>query len=107
PPVDGSRYRRPRGGAERAGALRRARLAAAGEPVRVRLLAGSRSDAGTPARNVVAEVKGREKPDEVVILGAHLDSWDLGRGALDNGCNAAFVIVVARHTAALPIAGTR
>jgi len=55
----------------------------------------------------VAEVKGREKPDEVVILGAHLDSWDLGRGALDNGCNAALVIDVARQAAGLAHEGIR
>ena len=42
--------------------------------------------------NVVAEVKGSENPDEFVILGAHLDSWELGTGALDNGCNAAMVV---------------
>jgi Zn-dependent M28 family amino/carboxypeptidase len=42
--------------------------------------------------NVVAELKGSELPNEVVILGAHLDSWELGTGALDNGCNAALVI---------------
>ncbi len=46
--------------------------------------------------NVVAEIRGYEKPDEVVILGAHLDSWELGTGALDNGCNAALVIEAAR-----------
>ncbi len=44
------------------------------------------------AENVVAEIKGSEKPDEFVILGAHLDSWDLGTGALDNGCNAALTV---------------
>jgi len=41
---------------------------------------------------VIGEIKGSEKPDEFVILGAHLDSWELGTGALDNGCNAALVI---------------
>jgi carboxypeptidase Q len=46
--------------------------------------------------NVIGEIRGREKPDEAVILGAHLDSWELGTGALDNGCNAAMVIEVAR-----------
>jgi carboxypeptidase Q len=46
--------------------------------------------------NVVGEIRGREKPDEVVILAAHLDSWELGAGALDNGCNAALVIEAAR-----------
>jgi carboxypeptidase Q len=47
-------------------------------------------------QNVVGEIRGYEKPDEVVILGAHLDSWELGTGALDNGCNAALVIEAAR-----------
>ena len=46
--------------------------------------------------NVIGEIRGREKPDEAVILGAHLDSWELGTGALDNGCNAALVIEAAR-----------
>ena len=44
------------------------------------------------AANVIAEIKGSEKPEEFVVLGAHLDSWELGTGALDNGCNAALVI---------------
>jgi carboxypeptidase Q len=46
--------------------------------------------------NVVGEIRGYEKPDEIVVLGAHLDSWELGTGALDNGCNAALVIEAAR-----------
>jgi carboxypeptidase Q len=46
--------------------------------------------------NVVGEIRGYEKPDEIVVLGAHLDSWELGTGALDNGCNAAMVIEAAR-----------
>ncbi len=48
------------------------------------------------AHNVVADIRGRERPDEMVILGAHLDSWDLGTGALDNGASSAMVIDVAR-----------
>jgi carboxypeptidase Q len=44
------------------------------------------------AANVIAEIRGSEKPEEFVILGAHLDSWELGTGALDNGCNAALVV---------------
>jgi carboxypeptidase Q len=47
-------------------------------------------------QNVVGEIRGYQKPDEIVILGAHLDSWELGTGALDNGCNAALVIEAAR-----------
>jgi carboxypeptidase Q len=56
------------------------------------------------AANVVAEIRGSEKPDEFVILGAHLDSWDLGTGALDNGCNAALVVDTLR---AIKASGTR
>jgi len=53
---------------------------------------------GGPIRqeNVIGEIQGRERSDEVVILAAHLDSWELGTGALDNGCNAALVIAAAR-----------
>jgi len=47
-------------------------------------------------QNVVGEIRGYEKPDEAVILGGHLDSWELGTGALDNGCNAALVVEAAR-----------
>ncbi len=47
--------------------------------------------------NIIAEIKGTEKKEEIIILGAHLDSWDLGKGALDNGSNAVLVIEAARQ----------
>jgi len=47
-------------------------------------------------QNLVAQIRGKEKPEEVVVIGAHLDSWALGTGAEDNGVNAALVIDVAR-----------
>jgi carboxypeptidase Q len=46
--------------------------------------------------NTVAEIQGSEKPDEVVIIGAHLDSWDLGTGATDNGTGSMAVLAAAR-----------
>src|SRR3989441_5945360 len=46
--------------------------------------------------NTVAEIPGSEKPDEVVIIGGHLDSWDLGTGATDNGTGSAAVLEAAR-----------
>src|SRR2546429_5184625 len=46
--------------------------------------------------NTVAEIRGSEKPDEVVILGAHLDSWDLGTGSTDNGTGSMAVLEAAR-----------
>jgi Zn-dependent M28 family amino/carboxypeptidase len=46
--------------------------------------------------NTVAEIRGSEKPDEVVIIGGHLDSWDLGTGATDNGTGSMAVLAAAR-----------
>jgi Zn-dependent M28 family amino/carboxypeptidase len=48
------------------------------------------------AYNVVGELRGTEKPDEVVIVGAHLDSWDLGTGATDNATGSAIALEVLR-----------
>ena len=77
--------------------LRLARTVAA-YPGKVRLRLDMPNKIGGPMEqeNVVGEIRGYEKPDEAVILGAHLDSWELGTGALDNGCNAALVIEAAR-----------
>ena len=58
-----------------------------GEPVVVTLEMGARTLPDAPSRNVVAELRGREKPDEVVVLGGHIDS--LGRGAGRDGRRAA------------------
>ena len=77
-------------------ALRLEHFLAAGQSVRVRLEIPNRIGGPVEQENVVAEIRGREKPDEWVLLGAHLDSWELGTGALDNGCNAAMVIEAAR-----------
>jgi hypothetical protein len=49
--------------------------------------------------NTVGEIRGSEKPDEVVILGAHLDSWDLGQGVTDNGTGSMVVLEAARAIA--------
>src|SRR5271167_1741241 len=46
--------------------------------------------------NTIGEIKGSEKPNECVIIGAHLDSWDLGTGATDNGTGSAVVMEAAR-----------
>ena len=56
----------------------------------------------TEDNNVVAEIRGRERPDEWIIIGAHLDSWDFGTGAQDNGTGCAMVLEAARAIAALP-----
>jgi carboxypeptidase Q len=69
-----------------------ARLLASGHPVWADLSIPNQLGGPIKTANVIAEIKGGEKPDEFVILGAHLDSWELGTGALDNGCNAALVV---------------
>ena len=69
-----------------------ARLLAAGRPVWTDLSIPNKLGGAIKSANVVGEIRGSEKPDEFVIVGAHLDSWELGTGALDNGCNAAMVI---------------
>jgi carboxypeptidase Q len=71
-------------------------IAAYPRKVRVRLTMPNKIGGPVEQLNVIGEIRGREKPDESVILGAHLDSWELGTGALDNGCNAALVIEAAR-----------
>jgi len=68
------------------------RLVTSGHPAWADLSIPNKVGGPIKASNVVAEIRGSEKPQEFVILGAHLDSWELGTGALDNGCNAALVI---------------
>jgi carboxypeptidase Q len=62
-----------------------ARAAAAGAPPRLRLRLSAKTAGEAPSANVVAELRGRERPEEVVLLAAHLDSWDVGQGAHDDG----------------------
>ena len=61
------------------------RLQARGLPVSVKLVMSAQMLPDAPSRNVVADLIGREKPDEVVVLGGHIDSWDVGQGAMDDG----------------------
>ena len=71
-------------------------------PVTVRLVLGCRPLPDGTSANVLGEVKGRERPDEVVVLGAHLDSWDLGTGAVDDGAGCAIAVEAARLIARCP-----
>jgi Zn-dependent M28 family amino/carboxypeptidase len=81
-----------------------ARLLEIGQKLEGELVMPNNLTGPIKASNVIAEIRGSEKPDEFVLLGAHLDSWDLGTGALDNGCNAALVIDALR---ALKAAGAK
>jgi carboxypeptidase Q len=68
------------------------RMQQRGTPVRVTLKMEAKTLPDVPSRNVVAEIRGTERPDEVVVLGGHIDSWDVGQGAMDDGggCVAAW-----------------
>jgi Zn-dependent M28 family amino/carboxypeptidase len=77
------------------------RLAAAG-PMSVHVTLTPTEHPNAQSFTVVGEVKGREKPDEIVLIGAHLDSWDLGTGAIDDGAGDAIVAGVGKLVAALP-----
>ncbi|EPX64223.1 Aminopeptidase [Cystobacter fuscus DSM 2262] len=82
------------------------RLLASG-PVKVELKLTCQTLPDADSFNVVAEVKGREKPREVVLLGAHLDSWDVGTGAHDDGAGVTMVMETARLLARLKPAPRR
>ena len=71
---------------------RLARIAARGQPQRVRLKMDARLAPDADSANVVADLRGRERPDEIVVLACHFDSWDVGTGASDDagGCVAAW-----------------
>ena len=79
-----------------------------GQQVRMRLRLPNKTGGPIKARNVIAEVWGRERhddipdeiPHEIIIAAAHLDSWDLGTGCLDNGANVALLLETARALAA-------
>jgi Zn-dependent M28 family amino/carboxypeptidase len=61
------------------------RLSDSGAPIRVRLMMEAHLEPDANSANVMGEIRGREKPDEVVVMGGHLDSWDVGAGAQDDG----------------------
>ncbi len=75
------------------------RLASRPPPARTRVAVEVRNKlipGPVPVYNTVGEIPGKEKPQECVILGAHLDSWDLGQGATDNGTGSMVVLEAAR-----------
>ncbi|APR81588.1 Aminopeptidase [Minicystis rosea] len=78
------------------------RSIAAGAKVRTVLSLGCSPLPVGESANVVGEIPGTDRADEIVLLGAHLDSWDLGTGALDDGAGCGIAIDVARLIGALP-----
>lgn len=73
-----------------------ARLADSGNRVVVRLQMSARNEPDGLSHNLVAEVVGRETPEEVVVIGGHLDSWDVGTGAQDDGVGCLIAVDAAR-----------
>ncbi len=72
------------------------RLMAAGDPVRLMVDIGAQVNEPYTSQNVIAEITGSEMPDQVVALGAHLDSWDVGTGAIDDGAGVGIVTAAAK-----------
>ena len=87
-------------GMEDADLIRRA-LATPGGKARIRLDVENQVSGPTTVHNVIAEIRGSEQPDEWVLIGGHLDSWDFGTGAQDNGTGTVSVLEVARAFAGL------
>jgi Zn-dependent M28 family amino/carboxypeptidase len=69
---------------------------ASGQLIRVRMRNSSAWADSARSANVIGEIPGRERPREVVVLGAHLDSWDLGQGAHDDGAGVAIMSAAAK-----------
>jgi Zn-dependent M28 family amino/carboxypeptidase len=75
------------------------RHAASGSEMRVRLLLRPTTERNAVSGNIVADLPGSDIASEIVLLGAHLDSWDLGQGALDDAAGVAMVIEAALRAA--------
>ncbi len=65
-------------------------------PVRLRMNTQPQFLGAGTSQNVVAEIKGSEHPEQIVVIGGHLDSWDLGTGAIDDGVGTAIAVGAAK-----------
>ncbi len=77
------------------------RLAKKG-PLRIKLKLASTTNPNAVAWNISGEIKGSEKPDEVIVIGGHLDSWDVGTGALDDATGIGITTAVGKLIGDLP-----
>ncbi|MFZ5804421.1 MAG: M28 family peptidase [Acidobacteriota bacterium] len=80
------------------------RLVSSGVTPVLRLELGCKTGGKTLAHNVIGEIPGEKRPEEIVLLGAHLDSWDVGQGAHDDGAGSVHVLEAMRL---LKLAGVR
>lgn len=72
-----------------------ARLVALGQPIRMKLFSSAHTYE-TTSQNVIGEIRGATRPDEVIVLGSHMDSWDLGTGAFDDAAGGGITIATAK-----------
>lgn len=77
------------------------RLLVSGDEVKVHLELGCEIRPDATSHNVIADLRGRERPEEIVLIGCHLDSWDVGTGAIDDGAGCAVVMETMRLLARL------
>ncbi|MBS0377831.1 MAG: M28 family peptidase [Proteobacteria bacterium] len=78
------------------------RLAALGSVPRVHLFSSASYVTDAHSQNVIADIRGSAKPEEFVVIGGHLDSWDQGTGAIDDGTGTAIVVAAAKLIRDLP-----
>ncbi len=79
------------------------RLHRLNKPLKMSLSSGARWKGDVTSGNVILDLVGREKPEEIVLIGGHLDSWDLGTGAVDDGAGVAITTAAAALIAQLPV----
>jgi carboxypeptidase Q len=92
---------------EREAALRTQRLIRHGVALSLAAWIDLDTSASRTAENVTVDIPGTTRSDEIVLMGAHLDAWDLGGGTLDNGANVALLIDIARQMARLGLKPAR
>jgi len=78
------------------------RLSERGQTVRVQLKMQAHFEDDRESHNVIGEVLGRELPDEIIVVGCHLDSWDVGQGAQDDGAGCVAAMEAVRLIATMP-----
>jgi len=83
------------------------RLLVLGKPINVRLALDCGWDGMATSHNVIGEITGSERPDEVVLIGGHLDSWDLGTGAIDDAAGIGITMAAGKLIGDLPRAPAR
>ena len=84
-----------------------ARLLALGKPVQLELALDCGWNGEATSYNVIGEITGSSRPDEVVVIGGHLDSWDLGTGAIDDGAGVGLTMAAGKLIGDLPQAPAR